>query len=117
MQSLKMKIVEFNPLNGILSIKFASDNAEKKIEEYPSHQFNVVEMHENVKLDEILKALAQNGWNIAFQQEAAEEIVRNNVKINIYKNLVGNEFSYTQQELFSQEASENQPNTDGLMIV
>lgn len=115
-----MKIVKFDTLNGTMSIKFAGDTAEKPIDDYPAHDFNIVEMHENVTTDQILKALAQNGWNIAFQQEASEEIARNSVKIGAYKNLVGNQFIYTQEELFAPEAcvaSENQPSTEGLMII
>ena len=120
MQSLQMKIVHFDALSGAISIKFAGDTAEKSIDEYPAHDFNIVETNENVKIEDILKALAQNGWNIAFQQEASEEIARNNHKIGVYKNLVGNKFSYTQDELFSPltcEASDNQPSTQGLMVI
>ena len=120
MQAMQMKIVHFDALSGAISIKFAGDKAEKPIDEYPAHEFNIVETHNNVKVEDILKALAQNGWNIAFQQEASEEIARNDVKIGVYKNLVGNKFSYTQEELFAPEAciaEDNQPATQGLIII
>ena len=120
MKSIQMKIVNFDPISASMSIKFAADTAEKNIDEYQAHDFNVVEMHDKVNMEDILKALAQTGWSIAFQQEAAEEIARNNVKIGAYKNLVGNRFSYTQEELFSPTtcvASDNQPSTQGLMVI
>ncbi len=115
-----MKIVNFDPISAAMSIKFAADTAEKNIDDYPAHNFNIVEMHDKVKMEDILKALAQNGWNIAFQQEATEEIARNNIKIGAYKNLVGNKFTYTQEELFAPEAcvaADNQPTTKGLMVI
>ena len=120
MQAMQMKVVNFDALSGAISIKFAADTAEKPIDDYPAHDFNVVEMDSDVKIEHILKALAQNGWNIAFQQEASEEIARNNHKIGVYKNLVGNRFSYTQEELFAPEAciaEENQPSSQGLMVI
>lgn len=45
MNSLRMKIVGFNDLSSTLQIKFCSDLAEKPIDDYPIHEFNVVELH------------------------------------------------------------------------
>jgi hypothetical protein len=120
MNSLKMKIVGFDTIKSALSIKFASDLAEKNIDEYESHLFNVVQENEEITNDEILKALAQNGWNIALQQEIAEQIAKDNKKINQYKNYVGEEFEYTIEELFGPQnivAAEDQPLSQGLMII
>lgn len=117
MQSLKMKIVGFNTLDGTLHIKFAGDTAEKSIDDYPTHNFNVQTANDNVTLDDVLKALAQTGWQAALQQEIAEQTAKDNEAIAIYNSLVGNEFVFTGDELFAQEASENQPTTQGLMII
>jgi hypothetical protein len=120
MQTLKMKVVGFNPLDGILQIKFAGDTAEKSIDEYPAHQFNVQVENENVTLDDVLKALAQTGWNAALQQEIAEETARDNEAIALYTKLIGEEYDFTFQELFQQSAcqvAENQPLSRGLMEV
>jgi hypothetical protein len=120
MQSLQMKIAGFDVLNGTILIKFAADTAEKLIDDYPSHQFNVVEENENVKLEEVLKALAQTGWNIAFQQEVAEQTAKDNEKIALYQSLIGSFYVYTGEELFAPPKScpsENQPSTQGLMVI
>jgi hypothetical protein len=120
MQSLQMKVVGFDVLNGTILIKFAGDTAEKSIDEYPSHQFNVVEDNKNVTLDEVLKALAQTGWNIAFQQEVAEQTAKDNEKVALYKSLIGSAYVFTGEELFSTPQacpSENQPSTKGLMVI
>lgn len=115
-----MKVVGFDVLNGSLWIKFAGDTAEKSIDDYPAHQFNVVEEHENVTLNEVLKALAQTGWNIAFQQEVAEQTAKDNYKVEMYQSLVGSAYVFTGDELFSTPQacpSENQPTTKGLMVI
>lgn len=120
MQSLKMKIDGFDVLNGTILIKFAGDTAEKPIDEYPSHKFNVVEDNENVTLNAVLKALAQTGWNIAFQQEVAEQTAKNNEKVAIYQALIGSSYEYSGEELFAPEAcvaEDNQPSTQGLMVI
>jgi hypothetical protein len=120
MQSLQMKIAGFDVLTGALLIKFAADTSEKPIDDYPAHQFNVVENNETVTLDEVLKALAQTGWDIAFQQEVAEQTAKNNEKVAIYKSLIGSSYTYTGEELFAPPQScpsENQPSTQGLMVI
>ena len=120
MNSLIMKVVGFDVIKSTLQIKFASDLAEKPIEEYETHLFNVVQENNQVTDSEILKALAQNGWNIALQQEIAEHIAKDNEKVNQYKSYVGQEILFTQEELFAPEAavaSENQPITQGLMVI
>ena len=120
MQSLQMKIDGFDVLNGTILIKFAGDTAEKPIDDYPAHQFNVVEENENVNLEEVLKALAQTGWNIAFQQEVAEQIAKDNEKIVLYQSLVGSSYVYTGEELFAPPQAcpaNNQPSTQGLMVI
>ena len=117
MQQLKMKIVGFDKLKSTLQIKFSSENAEKDIEEYPYHEFNVVEMHENITQEEVLKALALNGWNIALQQDIAEETARNSQKVAEYQSLIGEEFTYTDEDLFAVVPSERQPETENLMVI
>ena len=115
-----MKIVDFDKLNGTLHIKFASENSKADIDSYPSHMFNVLEMSDSIDTSEILKALAVAGWNIAVQQEVAEEISSNSKKIDTYAKLVGLSVEYSDEELFSPEptvASENQPSTAGLMVI
>ena len=114
-----MKIVGYDNLSGALQIKFAGDTAEKTIDEYPAHDFSVLEMHENVSISEILVALAQNGFQIALQQELAEEISRNNSKTETYKSLINNEFEFSPESLFPQPEypAPNQPISTGLMVV
>lgn len=117
--SLRMKVVGFDVIKSSLEIKFASDLAEKPIEEYETHLFNVVQENE-VTDEDILKALAQNGWNIALQQEIAEQTAKDNKKVAQYKNYVGKEFSYTTEELFAPQAcqaAEDQPLSQGLMVI
>ena len=118
MDKIKMKIVGFNVLNGTLQIKFSSDTSEKKIDEYPAQDFNVVEMHDAVTIDEILIALAQTGHQFALQQEVAEQTSKDNKKIKIFKSLIGKQFEYNVFELFNPSCpSENQPKTKDLMII
>jgi hypothetical protein len=117
MNSLKMKIVGFDENKSTLLVKFASDLAEKPIEDYDFHYFNVVENDDGVVLDDILKALAQNGWNIALQQEIAEQTSKDNEKVQLYKALVDKEFDFTADDLFATPAAEEQPITEGLMVI
>lgn len=115
-----MKIVGFDTIKSTIKIKFASDLAEKSIDEYDWHEFNIVELNENVTENEILKALAQNGWNIALQQEIAEQTAKNSKKVAYYKSLEGTNFKYSAEELFASEvcqAAEDQPLSTGLMVI
>lgn len=120
MNELKMKIVGFDVIKSTLQIKFASDLAEKPIDDYETHLFNVVQENDEVTDNQILKALAQNGWNIALQQEIAEQTAKDNTKITQYKRYVGQEFNYSIEELFAPEPTipaEDQPISQGLMII
>ena len=117
MNSLRMKVVGFDVLKSTLQIKFASDLAEKSIDEYETHLFNVVQEDGQVTNDQILKALAQNGWNIALQQEIAEQTAKDNEKVAQYKSYIGKEYNYTYSELYSTQAAEDQPLSQGLMII
>jgi hypothetical protein len=117
--SLRMKVVGFDVIKSTLEIKFASDLAEKPIDEYETHLFNVVQ-EGNVSNEEILKALAQNGWNIALQQEIAEQLAKDNEKVAQYKSYVGKELTYTTEELFNPRPTipaEDQPLSEGLMVI
>jgi len=119
MNSLKMKVVGFDVVKSTLQIKFASDLAEKPIDEYETHLFNVVQ-EGPVTNENIIQALAQNGWNIALQQEIAEQTAKDNQKVIQYKGYVGREFEYTAEELFSPKPTipaEDQPLSTGLMII
>ena len=119
MNSLRMKVVGFDVVKSTLQIKFASDLAEKPIDEYETHLFNVVQ-EGAVTNEDIIKALAQNGWNIALQQEVAEQIGKDNQKVNQYKSYIGKEFEYTADELFNLQptmAAEDQPLSQGLMVI
>jgi hypothetical protein len=114
-----MKIVGYDILKSTLQIKFCSDLAEKSIDEYETHLFNVVQESE-VSDKEILKALAQNGWNIALQQEIAEQTAKDNEKVTQYTSYVGKEFDYSALELFTPEPTipaEDQPLSIGLMVI
>jgi hypothetical protein len=117
MQTLKMKIVGFNRLDGTLQIKFCFKDSQKDIDQYEAHNFNAVELREDITLDEILKALAQNGWNIAFQQSAAEDITQDNDKVTKFESLISKEFLYSEQDLFATQASDEQPPIEGLMVI
>ena len=117
MNSLKMKVVGFDIIKSTLQIKFCSNLAEKPIDEYETHLFNVVQEDSAVTNEQILKALAQNGWNIALQQEIAEQTAKNNTLVSQYKSYIGKEIEYTSEELFATEASEDQPLSQGLMVI
>ena len=114
-----MKIVGFDVIKSTLQIKFASNLAEKPIDEYEAHLFNVIQ-DGDVTNEEIIKALAQNGWNIALQQELAEQIAKDNQKVSQYKSYIGQEFEYTAEELFNPQPTvpaEDQPISTGLMVI
>jgi DNA-binding PucR family transcriptional regulator len=114
-----MKVVGFDIIKSTLEIKFASDLAEKPIEQYETHLFNVVQNGE-VTNEEIIKELAKNGWNIALQQEIAEQIAKDNEKVSQYKSYVNQEFEYTAEELFNPQSTipaEDQPISTGLMVI
>ena len=114
-----MKVVGFDVVKSTLQIKFASDLAEKPIDDYEAHLFNVVQ-EGDVTNEEIIRALAQNGWNIALQQEIAEQTAKDNQKVSQYKSYVNQEFEYTEEELFTLRPtipSEDQPISTGLMVI
>ena len=120
MNSIRMKVVGFDVIKSTLQIKFASDLAEKPIDDYEAHLFNVVQENNEVTDNQILKALAQNGWNIALQQEIAEQIAKDNEKISQYKTYVGKEFNFTAGDLFAPGPTipaEDQPLSEGLMVI
>ena len=117
MNYLRMKVVGFDVQKGAIQLKFASDLAEKSIDEYPSYDFNIVEMDVDVSLDDILKALAQNGWNIAFQQEVAETSAKDNEKIKQYQQIIDEQFEFSYDDLYATPAAEEQPFTEGLMVI
>ena len=115
-----MKIVGFDELKSTISIKFASDLAEKPIDDYEAHLFNVVELDRDVDDIVILKALANAGQDIALQQEIAEQTAKDSKMVAKYKGYVGKELVFTANELFNIGPSipaEDQPISVGLMVI
>ena len=115
-----MKIVDVNYLTGVLKIKFASDTAQKPIDDYPEHEIQVLELDDMVTVDVAMNAIAQTGWNIALQQENQENIIKNNSRLKEYADLVSKvqTFSFSDLNGFSEgTASDIQPSIQGLMIV
>ena len=118
MKILKMKVASFTPASGDLVIHFASDTAERPIDDYPAYPLQVI-TDGDMPISDVLRAVAATGWGIAEQQEAAEQAARDNDKVAEYMELVGKEFSFDPAELFPPPpptcAAANQPSTDGLI--
>lgn len=118
MNKLNMKIVSFDKLTGTIEACFASDRAERPIEEYPRHPIQVVDEDGGSDLADVMKAIAQTGWQIAVQQQAAEDQAKNDTRMGQYAALVGQEFGYAAEDLFAAPkccAADNQPTTEGLI--
>ena len=114
-----MKVVGYNDVNGTVELKFASDLSERSIDDYTAHSFTVLDEN-GTGLPGVLKALAQNGWNIALQQEIVDANIKNNTRVNEYKAIIGEEFTFDQEFLFApppNQAAENQPHSQGSMVI
>ncbi len=101
MNTLYMKIKEFDEQSNSLVVCFASDTTKHQDpEQYRRYAFQPLNMWPDITdLAEIKKRIAVAGLYHAEQQEREEKFVSDPSKIEQYKNMVGENVSYAVSDL------------------
>jgi hypothetical protein len=100
MQSIKLKIMNYDEVTGSLIVTFASDKAENPIDHYPACAYQPT-MYDTQDPEKVLKEIARAGIHVANQQDK-EEAFKNDPELKAaYKNLIGKEFEFNVSELLA----------------
>jgi hypothetical protein len=96
MQTLKMKIVGYEEESGSLLVAFASDETQHDDPaQYPAYAFQPVSMwHDVTDPEEIKKRIAVAGVWHAQNQAQKENFVADPVRVQQFKDMVGQTFEY-----------------------
>lgn len=110
MQTLKMKIVGYEDESHSLIVSFASDEtASQDPSTYPSYAYQPMSMWPDITdAEELIKRIGHAGIHMAEQQKIKEQFVANETLINGLKSFVGQELSYSINDLTSQEEYTNE---------
>jgi hypothetical protein len=104
MNSVKMKVVGWDEENLTLIVKFAADDSASSIDEVTSLAYQPLTMFPGVdNTESLIKKLAVSGIGICNMQKIKDQAKQNTAKIEEMKNLVGQTFEYTVEELLSLE--------------
>lgn len=117
MQTLIMKIQGFDEQSNSLLVSFASDTTQSQNpDDYPAYAYQPVNMWPDITDPaEIKKRIAASGIHLAEQQARHENFVADAAKLQEYKDMVGQENSYTLSELTQPE--EPQPSPESVLVV
>jgi len=101
MNILYMKINSFDESTYSLLVSFASDTTKSQNpDDYRPHAFQPINMWPDIfDPAEIKKRIATTGVHLAEQQEREEKFIADLVKVQAYKNMVGQENSYPVEDL------------------
>lgn len=101
MQTLKMKIQGFDEQTNSLLVSFASDTTQSQNpDDYPAYAYQPVNMWPDITDPaEIKKRIAVSGVYHAEQQERHERFAANLIARQDFRNMVGQEVSYSVSEL------------------
>jgi hypothetical protein len=101
METVKLKIIDFDEVSQSLIVSFASDTTEYSDPvNYQSYAFQPAQLWPDVTdAEEIKFLLAQAGYNLIKQQEKKEMYSKNLLLIESIKNLIGQEAQYTASEI------------------
>lgn len=99
-----MKIYDFDEASNSLIIAFKSDKSEKSIDEYPRMAYQPT-MFEDTDPEIIIKKFAMAGISIAEMQDKQEQLKKNNVAVDAYKNKVGQELTFNVSDLIPQPSN------------
>lgn len=117
MQTLKMKIQGFDEQSNSLLVSFASDTTQSQNpDDYPAYAYQPVNMWPDITDPaEIKKRIALSGVYHAEQQERHEKFAANLIARQDYRNMVGQEISYSVNELT--QPAEPQPSPESTLVV
>lgn len=117
MQTLKMKIQGFDEQSNSLLVSFASDTTQSQNpDDYPAYAYQPVNMWPDITDPaEIKKRIALSGIYHAEQQERHERFAANLVARQDYRNMVGQEASYSVSDLT--QPAESQPSPESTLVV
>ena len=101
METIKLKIINFDEASQSLIVSFASDTTQSSDPaNYPAYAYQPAQLWPNVTDPEEIKfLLAQAGYTIVKQQEQKEKHAANTALMQSIKNLVGQEAEYSAAEV------------------
>ena len=106
MNTLKMKIVAYDDESHSLIVSFASDEtASQDPSAYTPHAYQPMSMWPDITdPEELIRRIGQSGIHMAEQQKIKEDFLQNPQLIEGLKSFVGQEKSYSVQELLSTQS-------------
>ena len=99
-----MKIISWDEKNLNLVVKFVSDDSSLNIDDTTALAYQPITMFPGVSdTQELIKKMAVSGISICEVQNLQQQAKQDQAKINEIKNLVGQTFEYTVEELLNLE--------------
>lgn len=92
--SVTMKIYEFDEASNSIIVAFKSDQSTKSIDDQPRMAFQPT-MFEDTDPDRIIKRIAHAGVSIAETQDKQDALKENSAAVNSYKGKVGQSLTFT----------------------
>lgn len=110
MNTLKMKIVNYDEDSHSLIVSFASDEtASTDPASYTAYAYQPMNMWPDITdPNELIKRIGQAGIHIAEQQKTQEQFISNESLINSLKSFVGQELSYSVADLTNPQEYTNE---------
>jgi hypothetical protein len=108
MNKLFMQIKEYDEVSNSLIVSFASDETKSQNPlDYPEYAYQPLTMWSDITNPvEIQKRIAQSGIVLTEQQQIKENFNADPIKMEMYKNMVGQTIEYNVSELISPPPSE-----------
>jgi hypothetical protein len=105
MNSVKMKVVGWDEETLSLIIKFAADDSSSNIDDVNALAYQPFSMFPDSSnnTETLVKKIAVSGISICNMQKIIDQAKQNTAKIEEMKNLVGQTFEYSVEELLSLE--------------
>ena len=100
MSKVRVKIHNYDITSNSLVVSFASDKAQKSIDDYPRAAYQPTMFNETDPI-KILEHIARAGIHVAQVQDREEEFLSNSANIEALNSFVGQEFEYDIEHLVS----------------
>lgn len=88
-----MKVVNYDPSTSSLIVTFASEKAQKSIDEYPLAAYQPT-MFDTQDPEKVIEHIARAGIHVAQQQDKEEAFKENTELAEMYKSYIGKEFEF-----------------------
>jgi len=92
--SVTMKIYEFDETSNSIIVAFKSDQSTKSIDDQPRMAFQPT-MFEDTDPDRVIKRIAHSGVSIAEIQDKQDALKENVVAVDAYKSKVGQSLTFS----------------------